>query len=212
MNMKTPEIRINFSELLYDFASREFAKNMDEQLYPREDCYEWTDNYRNEWEKYETKLVPAMSEALGVEFYKSTIDVSVAPFFVPQSDPLIISFAYLPDQFVDVLAHELIHVLLTDNNKVRIRDIKPALNLVDEWQQLFGKDHDFNTLVHIPVHAVLKHLYLDVLQEPERLERDMQHSVGEERDNQPYVNAWQYVAENDYKDIISKLEHSYARV
>src|SRR5690606_13199259 len=130
--MISPEIRISFSELLYDFVSREFAKNSGEALPSMDDCYVWTENYRKEWAKFEELILHAMTEALGVEFYRTTIDVSTAPLFIPQSERLIVNFRNAPDQFVDVLTHELAHVLPTDNNKVQIRNEQPKLTLVEE--------------------------------------------------------------------------------
>lgn len=74
------------------------------------------------------------------------------------------------------------------------------------WAQLFGEGRSFVEWVHIPLHAVLKSLYLDYLQDPHRLERDIKDC---ERDEN-YTRAWQYVEENDYKEIIVKLRESYS--
>lgn len=209
--MNTPEIRINFSELLYGFASGDFAKSMGESLPSYEDCYEWTDEYRQEWAKHEKKILIGLMDALGVEFYKPVIDVSVAPFFIPQSDPVIMNFLNKPDQFVDVLAHELAHVLLTDNTKLQLRSAKPSLDLVETWEKLFGKGHDFNALVHIPVHALSKYLYLDILCADHRLQRDIEHAKTL-RGAPAYVQSWEYVNTHDYREIIAKLKASYAVV
>lgn len=211
MHLKLPEIRINFSGLLYDNVSRGLAKDINEKLPAVEDCHIWTANYRTEWAKYEQKILTTITESLGITFYKPVIDVSIAPFFTPQSDPLIISFAYYPDQFVDILTHELVHVLLTDNNKMSVYDEGPGLHLVEEWQTLFGKDHDFATLVHIPVFATLKYIYLDILKDKKRFERDLKDS-NELQDPQPYIDAWKYVNDSDYKVIITQLKESYASI
>ena len=167
--------------------------------------------YRHEWAKHQSKLLGEMQELLGITFYKPVIDVSVAPFFIPQSDPLIVNFGSSPDRFVDVLTHELTHVLLTDNNKMRTRDEEPKLDLIKEWQRMFGKEHDFNTLVHIPVHAVFKHLFTDVLKDPKRVERDIKESATF-AGGQAYVSAWEYVNKHDYKTIVDKLRSLYTSV
>ena len=41
--------------------------------------------------------------------------------------------------------------------------------LGDEWRRLFGKEHDFNILVHIPVHAGLKAVLSRYSKDPKRL-------------------------------------------
>jgi len=202
-----PQIRINFSPLLYDYVSRDmFRMYKDWGEIPSQDqCYEWTENYRKEWAKYEAKIMHALTEALGVQFRQPVIDVSVAPGIRAMSSPLIMNFMYYPDQFVDVLTHELIHVLLTDNDKYTINEPGQPIWLDQEWAKLFG-EHEFDVLVHVPVHAIHKHIYLDVLKEPERLERDKENV----KDDRPYAEAWRYVDEHDCKKIIERLKSFYA--
>jgi hypothetical protein len=208
--MNIPEVRINFSHLLYTFASGDFAKSMNETMPSMDECLEWTANYRQEWVKYNQKLLTAMTEVLGVTFYKPVIDVSTAPFFMSQSDPLIINFVSMPDEFVDVLAHELLHVLLTDNNKVRVRDETTAIDLAKEWKKLFG-EHDRSALNHIPVHAMLKYLYIDVLNDATRFDRDVK-KASTLSNAASYVSAWKYVNDNDHKAIVTQLKDSYAAI
>lgn len=204
-----PEIRINFADLLYMGESKSLAEGKKLESYEQYD--DWTAAYRKEWEKHEKKIMPALQDILDVQFYKSVIDVSCAPYFIPKSAPLIMNFRNEPDQFVDVLTHELCHVLLTDNDVVQIHNHrqKQPINLVEAWQKLFGKELDFNTLVHIPVHALCKYVYFDVMKEPSRLERDME-SVKSYVGTQSYVDAWEYVEKHGYQKIIDDLKHMYA--
>jgi len=110
-----------------------------------------------------------MTELLGVSFYRPVIDVTLAPYFGHKSTPLVMNFRPDPDKFVDVLTHELLHVLQTDNNKHQSGGPNAKIDLMDEWRKLFG-EHERTTLVHIPLHALHKHLYLDLLKAPERLD------------------------------------------
>lgn len=206
MNYSLPEVRINFSWLLYE-VSIQLEKIYDKGLDSQESCEKYADAYRNEWKKYENKILPALVEVLDIEFYKPVIDVNLAPYFIPQSDPLIIHFRAEPDEFVDILTHELTHVLLTDNNKYSTKANPDDNRLNEGWEELFGKDHDFNTLVHIPVHAICKYIFLDVLKQPERLEREL-NKTGK-KNMQAYVDSWAYVEKNGYKSIIEKLKNFY---
>lgn len=203
-----PEIRINFADLLYFNESQTLAGK--EKLDSYEQYEKWTEAYRKEWRKYETKIITALEEVLNAQFYKPVIDVSCAPYFIPKSDPLIMNFRNEPDQFVDVLMHELCHVLLTDNNVIQIHKHtnKKNVNLAKVWEELFGKEHDFSALVHIPVHALSKYIYLDILKEPSRLKRDID-SVKTYVGSEVYTAAWDYVDKQGYKEIIGKLKHSY---
>lgn len=205
--MKLPEVRINFAWLLFNDESQWLAG--DRKLENFSKYEEWTVDYRKEWRKHEQKILTALQTALGVEFYKSVIDVSCAPYFVTKSDPLVVNFLNEPDQFVDVLTHELCHVLLTDNNKLQLRGDKPSIDLAKTWYTLFGKNHDFKALVHIPVHALSKYIYLEILKEPSRLDRDIESILDF---NTAYLEAWRYVNKNNYKKIISDLKKSYEEI
>ena len=204
--MKHPEIRISYSWLLAGGPSKilgkEFGKKRD---WSDNDYEKWAQAYRDEWAKYEQDIIAGIQEAFGLEFYQPVIDVSLAPWFMAQSDPLIMNFRNEPDQFVDSLTHELLHVLLTDNTTYSIKSSKKQENLIDRWQSLFG-ERDFNELVHIPVHAGSKYVYLDMLKEPSRLKRDME----DVKHNPPYKVAWEYVEKHDYREIIKQIKQDFS--
>lgn len=209
--MKIPEIRINFSWLLFYGESQSLAQAHNFKL----EAYDYYDEkvaeYRKTWKKHEKKIIEGLQNALGVEFYRPVIDVSCTPYFIPKSDPLIMNFNETPDRFVDVLMHELCHVLLTDNNKHQSNGDSPALDLIALWKKLFQGEDGFNVLAHIPVHALSKYVYVDILGESLRLERDKK--AIEEWDNSgAYKTSWDYVEKHDYKEIIDHLRESYEGV
>lgn len=209
--MKTPEVRIYFSWLLYQnesiYLDKQLRRPGDSSMISEQKCRDFAANYRNEWAKYQSKILSALMQVLNLEFYMPVIDVACAPWFKAQSEPITMSFYYYPDQFVDVLTHELCHVLLTDNNVYSIRSSRNEVALDEWWSKLFSK-HELVTTVHIPVHALCKYVYLDILKEPSRLERDMQDVKG----NKPYVEAWEYVNTHDYKEIIELLKQDYKEI
>ena len=208
-----PKIRIKDAWLLRQNASQHlhelWAKEGD-VLADDEHMKKVVKAYRKSWENYEARVIKGMCDLYDLEFYQNLIDVYIAPWFGAFSDPLVIGVKHDPDEFVDTLTHELLHRLLTTNNKYLMGD---GTTLGDEWRRLFGKEHDFNTLVHIPVHAGLKAVYLDILKEPKRLERDKQYcKEHEESWGKPYVQAWDYVEQNDYRKINIDLRHSYDKL
>lgn len=160
--------------------------------------------YQRAWEPYEKTVLNGMCDVMELEFYQNNIDVYIAPWFHAFSDPMVIGVKYSPDVFVDILTHELLHRLLSHNTIVWD---SPGLQKLEAWQELFGHEHSHKMLVHIPVHAVHKALYLDVLKEPKRLERDKQNV--EERHATDYIDAWHYVDEHGYEKIIDQLKQSY---
>ncbi len=208
---KIPEVRIQFSFLLQDVVSAQLDKVYNpkkSKLSTHEQALEYTKAYQLEWKKYEQNILEKLVERLGLNFYKPVIDVSLADFIIPMSNPLILHFRNDPDQFIDVLTHELIHDILTDNQYYQISS--SDFDLFSAWKNLFETD-DFHTLVHIPVHAILKYIYLDVLKQPQRLKRDIDFSKNL-NNGQAYVDAWDYVQKNDYKVIIEKTIGVYKTI
>ena len=202
--MKNPEIRIYFANLLYELESKRLAGDV-----PLRDVKQymgWTEAYKKEWSKYEAKIVPALQKAVGVSFYRPVIDVACAPFFRCRSTPLIMSFRFEPPVFVEVLQHELTHVLFTDNNKVSIIGDSPKLDLMKEWTKLFGK-HPTTVLNHIGVHAMSEHIYLDVLKQPERLDAEIARIKKDKAVD--YQKSWEYVKKTGYKKILNQLKEMY---
>jgi hypothetical protein len=209
--MKTPEVRIFLPSLLYDSISIYLDElwNKDDKKGPLatpEECEQYAEDYRQEWVKYADKIPVALTKALGIEFYRNVIDAACVPCVRATSDPLTLNFHNSPDKFVDALTHELCNVLLTDNTVYAIHSSEERIWLAERWTKLFGDTHDFTALVHIPVHALCQYIYVDVLKEPSRLERDKK-DVGKWP---AYKAAWEYVDANGYEKIIAQLRDDYA--
>lgn len=199
-----PEIRIKDAWLLRENASKHLHELWGKDKKLADDKWmEWkVGEYKKAWQPYEEKILRGMTETLGLSFRQNVIDVNIAPWFHAFSDPMVIGVMLEPDVFVDMLTHELLHRLLTDNTTIPHEfDLRP------EWEKLFGKQHSFRLLVHIPVHAVHKAIYLDVLKAPERLERDIANN--KKFESADYVGAWNYVEKHGYEEIIKKLRKSY---
>lgn len=150
------------------------------------------------WRPHEEKIVQGMCTVFGLEFRQNVIDIYVAPFRNSFSDPMVVSTKTADERLVDVIAHELLHRLLSDNTFSEQGDNKRR------WQRLFG-DHPKIVLNHIAVHAGLQALWCDVLGEPERVRRDKDACRGREG----YRQAWEYVEEYGYQTIVSQVKVSY---
>ena len=201
-----PTIRIKDAWLLREHASTHLHELWGEGKELADDNWmKWkVGEYKKAWEPYEQRILLGMTETLGLSFRQNIIDVNIAPWFHAFSDPLVIGVMQDPDVFIDTLTHELLHRLLTDNTTI---PYEMQTDLIPEWRRLFGKDHTFTSLVHIPVHAIHKAIYLDILKEPKRLERDIANN--EQYEATDYMSAWSYVDKIGYKKIIKKLRGSY---
>lgn len=197
-----PEIRINYAWLLQMDVSRQLNKSNKWPLPTDEEAEEYTENYRNAWKPKEVAILTEMQKCLGLTFYKKVLDVNVAADIVPKSHPLIISFSSSPDQFVDTLMHELIHLLLTDNTTITLQGDMRNFKLATLWRRLFYDEPDFVTLIHIPVHAVMKKIILDALHEGFRVDRDKE--TIKKYGNESYLKSWDYVEKVGHEEIIAK--------
>lgn len=106
----------------------------------REEVNRRIKGYREEWRKY--KITKNISSALGIPFGRNIIDVHiVSGASRATSHPIIIKSGFKPKEFVVTLAHELIHVILTDNKIPKI---------------VFDEKESESTNNHVIVFAVLK--------------------------------------------------------
>lgn len=202
-NRSYPGIRIKDAWLLRQNASAHLHKLWDKKDRPLADNEHMKKKvaaYKKAWNPYEKEIIHGMCDLLELEFRQNIIDVNIAPWFGAFSDPMVIGVIYEPNRFVEVLTHELLHRLLSDNIQTDYGTDYPK-----QWKKLFGEEHSFKTLVHIPVHATLQAVFDDVLHEPERTKHDKK--LCEQWPD--YHAAWQYVGENGYKEIIDQLKNSY---
>ncbi len=151
--------------------------------------------YKEEWAKYENVILYGVCDILGFNFKRNIIDVHIVSGNSRQfSDPIIIKSGFSPDEFVDILTHELLHLLFQDNV-----DIFPTSIL----NAIFS-DESRTVKNHILTYAVLKFLYIDILHDTRRLERNILNS---KRHGSPdYIRAWEIVENKDYREIITDLK------
>ena len=180
--MQYPEIRIKYAWLLTQNTSQPMMEYYDKggKLRSRDEYEAIVKQYQGWWQPYEKQILEAMCETLGLEFKQNVIDVHVAPFFYAFSDPLVLGVKFdTQEKLVVSLTHELTHRLLMDNTT---HDDSKTL---EEWTKLFG-ERDRVALVHIPVHAVLHKVFIDVMNRPDMLDAEV-------RTSKAYAESWAYV-------------------
>lgn len=200
-----PEIRIKNAWLLRDNASEHLNELWGDgtPLRTHDEYEDIVKEYQKAWEPHGQKIIQGMCDALDLTFRQNIVDVYIAPWFAAFSDPMVIGVQYKPDQFVATLTHELIHRLLTDNDQSAYDTPYGS-----RWKKLFDQDNDWNTLVHIPVHATMQAIFDEVLGEPERTKQDIAYC----QEYPAYRAAWEYVGEHGYQMVISQLKADYKRL
>lgn len=200
MLRKLPKIHIRYNHLI-DPIFIEYCKH-----YPKGGWDSWVPPtkeevlirvkaYKTKWNEYEEKILNGLCDLLDLNFGECPIDVHIVSGNPRQiSFPLIIKSGFTPDEFVDVLTHELIHRLF-------------GLNKLGEVVVFDGSGYEKETETtkkHVIIYAILKYIYLDILNEPKRLETDLQevkkHSPNE------YERSWDIVDKEGYKKIISDFK------
>jgi hypothetical protein len=197
-----PEIRIQYGWLLSDAASVHLNEQFGDgtPLRTYDEYVEIAVRYEDWWRPYNDRILQGLCDILSLAYRPNVIDVYVAPWFNAISLPLVVGPAFkTQDEFIVTLAHELTHRLLADNTTTDY-----FYNPTPDWEASFGSHHAVNCLIHIPIHACLKQLYIDVLKRPELVELDQQAV----KDSPDYVAAWKYVDEHDYNTIVTQVTAS----
>lgn len=150
---------------------------------------------REKWQPQAESILNGLEEVTGLTFLKSHIDVFlINPDGSPSiSFPAIVKIFDDTDKTICVIVHELIHNLMWDNEQkdnwsAKIRELYPQENK--------------KTAIHIAVHAILEAVYVDVLNKPEDIAKDIEDS----QTKPDYKRAWEVVKEEGHKNIIAKLK------
>jgi len=196
-----PEIRILYSPLLHNALLKYASKEEWDKVPPKEEIYARVESYQKQWDALSQKILSGLREMTGLEFKQNVIDIyPIPPEMRAFSEPLVIGMHHDPDMTVDVITHELIHRLMVDNKSVEFQTC-PL------WGDIFGMELSRVARIHIAVHAIHKAIYLDVLKEPARLERDVKNCI--KYNAVEYLAAWDYVDKHGYKEIIEQVKEAY---
>lgn len=188
-------INIKFAKLLDPYMRDWIQLKYPDYVFPTlEEVKEKTKLFRAEWDKNGQKILQALYDATGFEFKRNIIDVYiVSATNRDMSAPLIIRSRYTAQEFIEVITHELIHVLFGDNN------FHPGF-----------EEENSTTRNHIYLYAILKHIYLDLLKQPEIFQKEITKYTPENLVLHPvnadYARAWQIVEEKGYMNLIKEVK------
>lgn len=189
-----PEIIIKYGKLI-DPIFAHYAKERYPDWEPPEPeaVKEKVQIFKEEWGRAGESVLEGLSDATRLHFKTNRIPVYIVSG-TPRdtSDPIVIRSRYEPWQFVDVLTHELIHRLLSEN-KVPLPDL----------------EDDDSVKRHVLVHAIHMYVYREVLKDESRMEANLERSRSHTDDS--YVRSWDIVLGQGYKEIIEKYVRASAR-
>jgi hypothetical protein len=200
---KLPKVRFSSSWELYEKVYRYALKDKEEVDTDEFESVEA--DLITQWMLYEEKILAGICSITGLSFRKNIIDIFLVPKAGLVSKPLIVGVFTNNDSFVEVVAYQLIFELLTDNTSIPL-----VYEVIEDWISLLEEDLYDDEAYFVPAFAIQKALYLDILDEPERLEEIQKRAVGLFRMDEH--EAWNYVNTKDYKEIINKLHDMYKRI
>jgi hypothetical protein len=190
VNRMIPKINIIHGKLLEPFFNCYVEKHYpDYEFKSDEEVKEKIELFRKEGQKNSDKILNAICEVTKKTFLSEKLDVYVVNATPKDmSAPIIIRSRYTPEEFIDSLIHELLHVFLREN---KIMQYKTDI------------DVDMTTKNHIDVFAILTHIYKNVLKDEQRLEKIKEKSNTPQ--NLSYKKAWDIVEKIGYKKIIETI-------
>jgi len=144
------------------------------------------------WRKDEKKVLKELSKITHLEWRAEFIPCYVVGRCRPFSMPLTVPICEKKDYFIDVLVHELIHNLFTQNKE----RLKKAWNYFNKKY----KTKSWTIRLHVLVHAIHSHIYFKFFGE-KRLKENIK-IISFRPD---YKKAWEIVEKEGYNDIISEL-------
>lgn len=169
-----------------------YGQIMGEKPYPSVDFLRELSISREKiWGEKAVEVIQKLTELLGFQFTEKEILVYTVGFGQAHSDPVIIPSNFNEWEFVNVATHELIHRFLTFNTSNFNEDVVSP--------RLFPNESP-TTAIHVVVNALLQFVYINVLDEPQRLEWD------KERSGDFYKKAWGIVEKEGYMNIIETVK------
>ncbi|MBW6452143.1 MAG: hypothetical protein K0B02_05455 [DPANN group archaeon] len=141
----------------------------------------------SEWSKVERLVFDTMGEVAGLEWQQPIIDCFVVKKTIAFSKPLTIGMGPDINRKIEVLIHELVHNILSQN-----------INLIHfaDYSEKYGKLNKIIRL-HILVHAVLKDTLLKVYgQEQTNI------LIKKNYKSPDYLKAWEIVEAEGTRNII----------
>ncbi|HVZ11156.1 MAG TPA: hypothetical protein VG941_01965, partial [Candidatus Paceibacterota bacterium] len=152
------------------------------------------------WQKIEKKILQEISKITGLPWRESHIYIYITSNESWFSEPLTLSITRDTNTLLQILVHELIHRIISENeNWMAIRN---------RWYKLMGKyeEEKLNARIHIPIHAIHRQIFLVFFGQ-----KALQSEIERMKDDPDYARAWELVERDGYKNIIRALNPKFKK-
>ena len=144
------------------------------------------------WDKEEKKILKEISNSSKLKWRRKQIVCYIISAGKSISDPLTIKIFKNKNDFIDLLIHELIHQILTQNKNQVSKYIK--------YLRKKYKDKSLTTQNHIILFAIYTKIMLKLFNK-KRLNREFKRA----KKKGEYLDAWKIMDEEGYENILKKF-------
>jgi hypothetical protein len=158
--------------------------------------------YQKIWEKHGKRIINAMEKCTGMKFRRDEIRVYIVSGNPrPFSDPVVLTCRYNENEFLDILTHELIHCLFTDN-RIPVKEVYALFPTC-----LQDDENDKVASAHIPVYAIIEHIFKNVL----KIKYSIVKKYSNSKVNESYKEAAHMVDTFGYKGYLKTIRHELTK-
>jgi len=189
-----PKTQFHYSPIYYEHLvlPKNFVRPTDEFIFKN------TRKLELKWRKIEKKILKELEFVTGLKWQESHIYIYTISGVGWFSAPLTMSITEDTDVILDMLIHELIHRILSENENWKI--------IKKRWFKLTGeyKKENLNARIHVPIHAIHKHIFLKLFNQ-----KKLELEIKRVKNDKDYARAWEIVQSGDYKKIIQSLNPKF---
>lgn len=199
MATKLPKIKFVYS-LAYDDVLKELNQPPKTRNFSYQAMQGYADQVGTLWRKQEKAILQELSKITRLPWKEKEIPCYVVTWIMAFSEPLTIAVWRSKDYFLDILTHELIHRLFTQEGNAKRAD--------RIWKYFFRKyrHEPLSVRIHIPTIAIHEYIFLKLFNE-KRLQRmyAIAQDGKEGKAEVEYKRAWNIVRKEGYQNIIKQF-------
>lgn len=193
-----PKIEFKYSQIYDDWIFKqnkeikEFLEKQKKEYPTRKEIYKYIEKIRELWKKRGKDILRNIRAITGLKWKEKKITVYIVGYCRPFSDPLTIKLYRNKNYFIDVLNHELIHQIQSQNNKDWNRWFKHLMEKYPEETR--------TTRAHVFLNAVLWILILKMWNK-----NHLNNIIKKNSRDKDYGRAWEIVKHETPEEIINEF-------
>jgi len=191
-----PKIEFCFSSIYNSFFEEyvklPYSKNKNIST---NDIFKKIEIIEKEWKKIGNKIFKSLTVYTNLKWSEKIIKCYFVKNCIPFSDPLTICPRGNNKETINLLIHELIHILIYQNRNNK--KVQKMWNFLDKKY----KKESMLTINHIIVHAVHSKIYLEYFDQ-----KELNNNIERDKRDKNYARSWMIVNNLGYEKIIDLVK------